>query len=90
MPEHLQGQHGAGQVGSLDLGDVGGQHLVSVSPLRVQPVTLPRPGSASSTRPLLGLSLKSTQLTGLRSPNLQPESGGGRRAGTWEMGVTTS
>ena len=58
---HLQRQHSGGQVGSLDLGHVGGQHLVPVGSLSVEPVTLPRAGSAGSPGPLLGLGLKTEQ-----------------------------
>ena len=56
-PHGLQGQDGAGQIGPLDLGHGGGQHLVTVGSLRVQAVTLTRTRSPRTTRPLLGLSL---------------------------------
>ena len=35
-PHGLQRQDGAGQIGPLDLGQGGGQHLVTVGSLRVQ------------------------------------------------------
>ena len=56
-PHRLQGQDGAGQIGPLDLGHGGGQHLVTVGSFRVQAVTLTRTRSPRTTRPLLGLSL---------------------------------
>ena len=58
---YLQRQHSGGQVGSLDLGHVGGQHLVPVGSLGVESVTLPWTGSAGSPGPLLGLGLTTEQ-----------------------------
>ena len=62
MTAYLQREHSTGQVGSLDLRHVGGQHLVPVGPLSVEPVGLPGARPAGSTRPLLGLRLENTFL----------------------------
>ena len=53
----FQGQHGARQVGALDLRHVGRQHFVSVGSLCVQPVGFPGPCAAGSPCPLLRLGL---------------------------------
>jgi hypothetical protein len=57
-PHRLQLEHGRGQVGPLYFRDRSRQHLVPVRPLRVQPVTLPRPRPAGASRPLFGLRLR--------------------------------
>lgn len=55
---YLEGQHCAGQVGSLDFWHIGGQHFIPVGTLCVQPVTLAWAGSPSSASSLLCLSLE--------------------------------
>ena len=57
----LEGQHSAGQVSSLDLRNVGGQHLVSVGPLSVQSVGLSWTRPAGPTSSLFSLSLRNNQ-----------------------------
>lgn len=55
---YLEGQHCAGQVGSLDFRHIGGQHFIAVGTLRVQSVTLPWASSPSPASSLLCLSLE--------------------------------
>jgi hypothetical protein len=55
---YLEGQHCAGQVGSLDFRYIGGQHFIAVGTLRVQSVTLSWASSPSPASSLLCLSLE--------------------------------